>query len=152
MAVETEHLAPIVPASAMRRLPAPSDVPPTAPPASDNSSNTKAKFASQRLPAPLPVSKQRPAQPRELPGDKYGAGTIGSVRAGDGVVLIEFESASSVPAGSIIRAYHERASAERKAVGDLEVVHSQGNVAVAVPHNGSQVAAFAIGDRAVVLR
>ena len=97
---------------------------------------------------PVEATKKR----RELPGEKFGTGSIGSVRLREGVAMIEFDTADSVPAGSIIRAYHEYAFAARKNVGDLQVIRTEGRVAIAVPYNGSELTAFTVGDQAIVLR
>jgi hypothetical protein len=147
-----ETLAPIVPAAAMRRLPPTEEAPVLAPPSESTTRREAApvSFISRAAPAaqPLEASKQR----REIPGAKFGTGTIGSVRLRDGVVMIEFDTNESLPAGSIIRAYHEYAFAARKTVGDLQVVRSEGHVAIAVPYNGSELTAFTVGDQAIVLR
>jgi hypothetical protein len=157
-AKEAEHLAPIVPASAMRRLPPTDDAP--QPTASSQPLAQPAKFVSRRLPAitsdapakPIAASKQRAGQRRELPGEKFGAGTVGSVRLRDGVAMVEFDSNESVPPGSIIRTYHAYAFADKKAAGDLEVIRSEGNVAIGVPYNGCQLSSLTVGDQAIVLR
>jgi hypothetical protein len=153
-AQNAETLAPIIPASAMRRLPPPDDAPPAAQPlaaaAGARREAAPVAFESPAAPAsrPIEASKQR----RELPGEKFGAGTIGSVRLRDGVAMIEFDSTDGVPPGSIIRAYHEYAFAARKTVGDLQVIRTEGRVAIAVPYNGSELTAFTVGDQAIVLR
>jgi len=142
----------------MRRLPPTDDAP--QPAASSQSPAPPAKLVSQRLPAitsdapakPIAASKQRGGQRRELPGEKFGAGTVGSVRLRDGVAMVEFDSNESVPPGSIIRTYHAYAFADRKAAGDLEVIRSEGNVAVGVPCNGCQLSSLTVGDQAIVLR
>jgi hypothetical protein len=153
MAVQPpETLAPIVPASAMRRLPPTEEAPLLVPPSGTATRREAAPvaFISRAAPAaqPIETSKQR----REVPGAKFGTGTIGSVRLRDGVAMIEFDTNESLPAGSIIRAYHEYAFAARKTVGDLQVVRSEGHVAIAVPYNGSELTAFTVGDQAIVLR
>jgi hypothetical protein len=95
---------------------------------------------------------QPSSERRVLPGEKFGTGTIASVRLRDGVAMIEFDSTEAVPAGSIIRAYHTYFLTNKKTVGDLEVIRTEGNVAIAVPYNGGQLAALTVGDEAIVLR
>jgi hypothetical protein len=155
MAAQTEPLAPIIPASAMRRLPPTDDTPPApvAPAAAPAARREAAPvtFVSPAAPAARPIEAAK-KQRREIPGEKFGTGTIGSVRLRDGVAMIEFDAADSVPTGSIIRAYHEYAFSARKTVGDLQVIRTEGHVAVAIPYNGSELTAFTVGDQAIVLR
>jgi hypothetical protein len=155
---QSPTLAPIVPASAMRRLPPTDDLPaaallPADPPAKNDTARREAApvaFISRTAPASQPLEMSK--KPRELPGAKFGTGTIGSVRLRDGVAMIEFDTNDSVPVGSIIRAYHEYAFSARKTVGDLQVIRNDGHVAIAVPYNGSDLTAFTVGDQAIVLR
>jgi len=149
-----ENLAPIISAAEMRRLPPTDDAPLPQPTAARHEATPAAMFVAEPAPAAKPIdpARQRAGQRRELPGEKFGAGTVASVRLRDGVAMVEFDTADSVPPGSIIRAYHAYAFAARKTVGDLEVIRSEGNVAVAVPHNGTELTALTVGDQAIVLR
>lgn len=166
-----ENFAPIVSAAEIRRLPPPDDVvqpaSATVPPLQKvvEAPAPKAILVSQSTPQPVRVPQTivklaRPigvAQPlsadrQPQPGEKFGAGTVASIRLNDGVAILEFAAAEMVPGGAIVRTYHDHTAGDTRAVCDLKVVSTAGGVAVAVPHNGGELSALAIGDQAIVLR
>ncbi|MEX2176532.1 MAG: hypothetical protein WD872_19360 [Pirellulaceae bacterium] len=89
---------------------------------------------------------------RKLPGAEFGTGVVTSVRMRDGLAFLEFQDNATVPPGSVLRAYHEYALANRKAICDLEVVRTQPGAAIARPRAGSQIGELSVGDQAIVLR
>lgn len=100
--------------------------------------------------APPPAPPRRPLPP--LPGAQYGMGSVLSIRPKDNLVVLQFAPGASVPAGSLVRVYHEYALAGKKAVCDLEVVRGQDGIAAAVPREGSSLSQISAGDEAIVLR
>lgn len=100
--------------------------------------------------ASRPQTPRRPLPP--LPGAQYGTGSVLSVRAKDNLVVLQFAPGSAVPAGSLVRVYHEYALAGKKAVCDLEVVRGENGIAAAVPREGNALAQVSAGDEAIVLR
>jgi hypothetical protein len=101
-------------------------------------------------PGERPASPRRPLPP--LPGAQFGTGSVLSVRPKDNLVVLQFAPGSAVPAGSLVRVYHEFALAGKKAVCDLEVVRGENGIAAAVPREGSTLAQVNAGDEAIVLR
>jgi len=93
-----------------------------------------------------------PFSQRIIPGAEFGTGMVKSVRLKEGVAYLEFSTDAPVPAGSVIRAYHEYAISGKTPICDLEVVRQEGGIAVAVPRSGSELINLAVGDRALVLR
>jgi hypothetical protein len=162
---------PVTPAAAEMPLPAP---PIPAAPQVISVSSTRSAPAAQREekapPRPVrPVSKAKPAvsvkpvegaesppakatAKRVAPGAKYGAGVVRSVHLKDGIALLEFESDSELPPGSIVRAYHEFALSGKTAVCDLQVVRGENGTAAAVARSGSQLTHLSVGDHAIVLQ
>ena len=86
------------------------------------------------------------------PGAEFGIGMVKSVRLKEGVAYLEFSNDAPVPAGSVIRAYHEYAISGKTPICDLEVVRVEGGLAVAIARPGSELINLAVGDRALVLR
>jgi hypothetical protein len=101
---------------------------------------------------PAKSTRPKPATPRQIPGAEFGTGTVTSVRLKDGLAVIEFNTEASLPAGSVLRAYHQYALVAKKAVCDLQVVESENGKAVAIVYGRSQLSDLSIGDRAVVLQ
>jgi hypothetical protein len=104
------------------------------------------------LDQPAKSTRPKAKTPRQLPGAEFGTGTVTSVRLKDGIALIEFDTDTSLPAGSLLRAYHQYALVGKKAVCDLQVVESENGKAVAVARGKSQLSDLAVGDRAVILQ
>jgi hypothetical protein len=94
----------------------------------------------------------RAAAQRKLPGQEFGVGTVTSVRFKEGLAILEFENSALVPAGSIIRAYHEFALTGKSPVCDLEVVDGGDGRTVAVARSGHELTTLNVGDRAIVLQ
>jgi len=93
-----------------------------------------------------------PFSQRIIPGAEFGIGMVKSVRLKEGVAYLEFSNDAPVPAGSVIRAYHEYAISGKTPICDLEVVRVEGGLAVAIARPGSELINLAVGDRALVLR
>jgi hypothetical protein len=104
------------------------------------------------LDQPAKPVRPKAAAPRQLPGAEFGTGSVASIRLKDGTALIEFNTDSSLPAGSLLRVYHQYALVAKKAVCDLQVIESENGKAIAVAHGSSQLSDLAVGDRAVVLQ
>jgi hypothetical protein len=104
------------------------------------------------LDQPAKSSRPKSTGPRQLPGAEFGTGTVTSVRIKDGMALIAFNTEGSLPAGSVVRAYHQYALIAKKAVCDLQVVESENGKAVVVAYGSSQLSDLSVGDRAVVLQ
>ena len=98
------------------------------------------------------AKKQTKSMPRQLPGSQFGTGVVSSVRIKEGTAIVEFETAESVPAGSILRAYHFYALTGKKPVCDLVVIDSGEGHAVAMVNGKSQLTDLSVGDHAVVLQ
>ena len=106
-------------------------------------------------PAPHPTTSHAAAPRRPLPplpGTQFGTGSVLSIRPKDQLVVLQFAPGSTVPAGSLVRVYHEYALVGKKAVCDLEVVRGQDGIAAAVPREGSSLSQISVGDEAIVLR
>jgi hypothetical protein len=101
---------------------------------------------------PVKPARSQAATPRKLPGAEFGTGTVMSFKLKDGLALIEFNTDSSLPAGSVLRVYHQYALVAKKAVCDLQVIESEHGQAVAVAYGRSQLSDLSVGDRAVVLQ
>jgi hypothetical protein len=172
---ETLGLAPIVSPDSVKRRSPKAQLIPSAPstggtqvvlPASLQKPSRSNAASSEPTYQPAPqvmtsdVSLDQPAKParpkavtsRQIPGAEFGAGTVTSVRLKDGLALIEFNTDASLPAGSLLRAYHQYALVSRKAVCDLQVIESENGKAVAVANGKSQISDLAVGDRALVLQ
>jgi hypothetical protein len=119
--------------------------PPVGTGAALGSSPAEPEAAASRAPAP-----RRSLPP--LPGSQFGTGSVLSVRPKDQLVVLQFAPGSAVPAGSLVRVYHEYALAGKKAVCDLEVVRGENGIAAAVPREGNTLAQISAGDEAIVLR
>jgi hypothetical protein len=104
------------------------------------------------LDQPAKLARPKAATPRQLPGAEFGTGSVTSVRLKDGMAVIEFNTDASLPAGAVIRAYHQYALVAKKAVCDLQVVESENGKAVAIAYGRSQLSDLSVGDRAVVLQ
>src|SRR5262249_17663324 len=113
-------------------------------PASSSQSAGKAESKPSRV--KIPFSQ------RVIPGAQFGTGMVKSVRLKEGVAYLEFVSDAPLPAGSVIRAYHEYALSGKTPICDLEVVRDDDGLAVAVARPGSDLTYLAVGDRAIVLR
>lgn len=98
------------------------------------------------------AKKQTKSMPRQLPGSQFGTGVVSSVRMKEGTAIVEFETAESVPNGSILRAYHFYALTGKRPVCDLLVIDSGEGHAVAVVNGKSQLTDLSVGDHAVVLQ
>lgn len=97
-----------------------------------------------------PRTTRRPLPP--LPGAEFGTGSVLSIRPKDNLVVLQFAEGAAVPAGSLVRVYHQYALAGKKAVCDLEVLRGENGIAAAVPREGSSLAQISVGDEAIVLR
>jgi hypothetical protein len=134
------------------------DAPPLPPVGTPATPVSSRRSANQTAPAPKApaAAKPKPNQhskvEHKLPGDEFGVGTISSVRFKDGLAIVEFGGERAVPAGSILRAYHQFALTGNSAVCDLEVVDGQQGQAIAIARRGSQITSLTVGDRAVVLQ
>lgn len=129
---------------------------PATPVSSHRESNSRPNQA-----VPRSESKERPGQPtrllrsggeRKIPGQEFGVGRVTKIRMKDGLAIIEFSGETSVPAGSIVRAYHEYALTGKSAVCDLEIVDGQVGNAIAVARHGSELGSLTVGDHAIVLQ
>jgi hypothetical protein len=173
---ETVGLAPIVSPDAVKRSSAKSKRSPNSPPSSGAATvvlPVSVQVPSQGQTSASELSRQpepphyaadvsltqlaKPARPKALaprqsPAAEFGTGTVTRVLLKDRVVLIEFNTNASLPAGSLLRAYHRHASATKKAVCDLQVVESENGKAIAIAHSQGQLSDLAVGDRAVVLQ
>jgi hypothetical protein len=173
---ETLGLAPIVAPDSVKRPYTSARLIPSAPPSASgapvvlpasvrrpSASKTTASEPTHQAASPVltsDVSLDQPAKPalpkaaapRQLPGAEFGTGSVTSIRLKDGTALIEFNTDSSLPAGSLVRVYHQYALVAKKAVCDLQVIESENGRAVAIAHGRSQLSDVAVGDRAVVLQ
>jgi hypothetical protein len=104
------------------------------------------------LDQPVKPARPKAAAPRQLPGAEFGTGTVTSIKLKDGLAVIEFNTDSSLPAGSLVRVYHQYALVTKKAVCDLQVIESEDGKAVAIAYGKSQLSDLAVGDRAAVLQ
>lgn len=121
-------------------------------PAGSTRDSGPAPVLTNRDPAQPAAKKQTRAMPRQLPGSQFGSGTISSVRIKEGTAIVSFETAQSVPAGSIIRAYHYYALTGKKPACDLIVVEGGEGQVTAIPNGSSRLTDLSVGDQAVVLQ
>ncbi len=168
---ETLGLAPVVTRASMTRLPSVEGSSneqgtgaPIVKPASmrkPQSTDSAQNQALEHGPAPVltGIDSKTPSRkavkstvPQQLPGTQFGTGWVTSVRAKDGTAVIEFENGSTVPTGSVLRAYHEYALTGKRAVCDLQVVESDSGAVVVVANGRSQLTDLTVGDRTVVLQ
>jgi len=145
--------APPLPAAGTPALPVSTRRPPmpAQPPADSavqqaSSSESEGRAESKRPRVKIPFSQ------RVIPGAQFGTGMVKSVRLKEGVAYLEFSNDTPVPAGSVIRAYHEYAISGKTPICDLEVLRDEGGLAVVIARPGSELTNLAVGDRALVLR